>query len=389
MDIINTMISMNDDSKIVIGKDKTVNVLYDEEGNNISKLYIPNINHFLQNPKLATRKILEWWEIRSWTHIHDPTFLNEEESDWGHDTGEPLLGFGKCDNNKVFDWGKSVKHKWKDGLIFNSFYYPQNEYTLLKILHNKTSSGVIVDHITDTSKTLYLSFREMTSPSEVGQWFTGIFRLMNVSKCPYTSNLPENMNVNKGIWDHSYTDYRGEGNIRQQLLDFINDGFDINSYDEIVLIGMSLGACIAQCVCLDLIWRIDDNKITMILFGSPRVYTPSVVNYLNSRGVICLRIDIDSFDDPSGFPCPHTSFFIQWKHLGIPIRMNSVVHTQIDEVDQNNCIYYISKEKKCNKIPYKPLALLQGTYNLHSRLPYSLHIYYAARKFDKLITSVI
>jgi len=65
--------------------------------------------------------------------------------------------------------------------------------------------------------------------------------------------------------------------------------------------------------------------------------------------------------------------------------MNSVVHTRIDEVNQNNCIYYITKEKKCNKIPYKPLALLHETYNLHSRLPYSLHIYYAARKFDRYI----
>lgn len=389
MDIINTMIDINDDTKIIIGRDKDINVLYDEENNDITHIYLNNLNHFLQNPKLATRKILEWWEIRSWTHIQDNKFLNKEKNSWGHNPNEPLLGFGSCNNNRLFTWGKTIKEEWEENLLFNSYFYPQKQYRLLKILRANTSSGIIIEHVTESTKMLYFSFREMTSTSEIWQWFTGIFNLIDISKCQGVRKMPREMYINKGIWDHSYTNYNEKGNIRQQILDFINNsGIDLKVYDEIVLIGMSLGACICQYICLDLIWRLDRNKITMILFGSPRVYTPNVIKFLNKKGVICLRFEMDSFDDPPGFPCPHSNFFIQWKHLGVSIRMNSDVHYVVDDVIRNKCMYYLTREKKCNKMPYKPLALLQGTYNLHSRLPYSLHIYYAARKFDRHIPSV-
>lgn len=380
MDILALLTEVGDDDDLVIGHKRSVISLFDEDRNEITRTYKPNINYFLKNPKLATGRILLWWEIRSWSHINDPEFINTDGTDWGYRTRESLLGFGTSDNNLVFEWAKQLKSNWTDGLEFNSYYYPDKRFKLLKILHNRASSGIVVE----SDNVLYMVFREMTSVSEVKQFFSGIFSLIDVSTL--NPDLPKDMKVNKGIWNFSYTHGNEDGNIRSRLLEYI-DSVDLDSYDEIVLMGMSLGAVIAQYACLEIVTRVSLSKITMVLFGTPRVYTSPVVNYLNRKGVVALRIEMDAFDDPPGFPCAHTPFFIQWKHIGIPIRMNAEVHL-LEGVNTEGCVYYLSRRKKCNKIPYKPLSMYDDRYNLHTRRRYAMHIYHAARRFDKSLPPV-
>ena len=164
-------------------------------------------------------------------------------------------------------------------------------------------------------------------------------------------------------------------------------------YENIIISGMSLGGALAQCAALDLCARFTQGKIILILFGSPRVYEKSSIDFLLRHQVSCLRIEGNK-DCVAGFPYSSgiMPLTMHWKHYGIPIRLNVEVNDYVlrpefesgkfnlNVTDFVSIVYNNEIDILLNRLPLC-LLLMRGplsTKNFHTRSNYfkSLLSYY-------------
>jgi hypothetical protein len=317
----------------------------DESGNklNFYRTNTININgnkmsilDLLDSENLLSYFLLNVWEIRNYTHMNDPDVFNIEKSS-REDLKAPPFGMFVTDRNPLFPYILELKKTWKEKLIFNS-YFLNNQFKVLKILkqgkslaslfsdpdHSRHySSGLILEETIPTTnlKNLHICFRETTGSLQMAHWF-------QVTKGKYVNIDGNGVWIHQGVWNGPYTSANSIESIRTELLDFIDT--NETDYENIIISGMSLGGALAQCAALDLCAHFTKGKIILILFGSPRVYEKSSIDFLLHHQVSCLRIEGNK-DCVAGFPYSSgiMPLTMNWKHYGIPIRLNVEVNDYV------------------------------------------------------------
>jgi hypothetical protein len=362
--------------------------------------------------------LLRWWEIRSWVHLADKTLIKDMEDI--QSMRGVLIGVLKGRGNIILK--ETFERLNKEEGIVSSYFYKNERYRILSHLHEDTisetlfgekgsaarSTGFIAINQTsnldgNAGEVLYVCFRETTHPTQMPSWIYSVFNeryaveYVNDIKSK-NSRVFLKAEVHKGIWN-AYNN-----GIRDQLKRVIRkfkyeERAQFDHIRKVIIVGKSLGGALSQCACLDMLKYFRGSQINMILYGSPKVYTPKTVNIIHRENVCCYRVEPSHFDDVCGFP---HSFFVEWKHCGTAIKLNIVqeemvysgksVEQNINAINEENykiSTYENGVERDSQK--YFPTCLIFGPMsnkNFHTRANYQKYLYYLACKENERLRNI-